>query len=84
MKTYTYEVTDTEKTIKELSEKAADSGIEVTGDNKSGEISGMGIKGSYSITGNNISLTVLDKPFFISEGKFKDIITGLIGGRIVE
>jgi hypothetical protein len=84
MKTYTYEVTDVEKTIKELSVKAAESGIDVTGDKNSGEITGMGIKGAYSANGNNISFTIIDKPFFISEDKLESVLNDLVGGRMVD
>jgi hypothetical protein len=74
-----YEVENPEKRIIDLKQQASENGLEVTGDYKSGEITGMGIKGNFNVEGNKITFNIIDKPFFISESKIKSILDGFMG-----
>jgi len=76
MKTYSYEVSNPEVTIKELIAKAAESGVTVAED---GSISGMGLKGNYKVEGNVVSITITDKPFIFPDSMIESTLNKFMG-----
>ena len=57
---------------------AAARGVFFNGDLHSGQFSGMGISGSYSISGSSITVTVNSKPFFVSWAYIDSQLRGFI------
>ena len=51
-----------------------DGGGTFSGDEKSGNFSGSGVKGTYAV-GDQISITITDKPFLAPESLVKSTIT---------
>jgi hypothetical protein len=52
--------------LTQIKAAAATKGVFFSGDLRSGQFSGVGISGSYSISGSTITVTVNSKPVFVS------------------
>ncbi len=46
--------------------------VDFSGDDKAGEVEGMGAKGSYSISGDEVTVTIHRIPFIISWGTVEE------------
>jgi hypothetical protein len=57
----------TEPTISRIMAEARKAGVELTGDDCQGVFSGFHARGSYSRTGNQVHVTITEKPFFVPE-----------------
>lgn len=51
---------------------AQKAGIELTGDHAGGTFSGLGVEGRYSACGDALTVTVTEKPFFISDSLLEE------------
>lgn len=50
--------------------------VDFSGDDKAGEVEGMGAKGSYSIEGDEVTVTIHRIPFIISWGTVEEQLDG--------
>jgi hypothetical protein len=64
----TFNITaEPEATVTRIIAEAKKAGVELNGDDRQGTFAGFNAKGSYSREGSQIHITVLEKPFFVSE-----------------
>ena len=63
--TYTL-VGDPSRKLAEIKASAAAKGVFFDGDLRGGRFSGMGLNGTYSISGTTITVYVNSKPFFVT------------------
>ncbi len=54
-------------TLAKIMGEARKAGIELNGDDQQGTFAGFNARGSYSRQGNQIQVTVTEKPFFVPE-----------------
>ena len=71
-------VGDPNAKLNQIKAAAAARGLFFNGDLHSGQFSGMGISGSYSISGSSITVTVDLKPFFVSWAYIDTQLRGFI------
>ncbi len=57
---------DLNTTLEYVKQKAAEKGLMFTGDTQSGSFSGKGISGTYSASGNDVTVNISQRPFIIS------------------
>lgn len=50
--------------------------VDFAGDDKAGEVEGMGAKGSYAIEGDEVTVTIHRIPFIISWGTVEEQLDG--------
>lgn len=68
-KTFVYKMKrDPEELLPIVKKKAKENGVDFKGDEKNGRVSGKGVKGSYSVSDNQLRITVDKKPFIVSWG----------------
>lgn len=64
----TFNITaEREPTVAKIMAESRKAGVELNGDDKQGTFSGFSARGSYSRDGDQIHITVIEKPFFIPE-----------------
>jgi hypothetical protein len=59
---------DTSSLLERTRKIAADNGAQVTGDTNKGTFSGRGVEGSYTISGNTVTVTIDKKPVILPWG----------------
>ena len=65
--TFSYTLTGDQVTkLEQIKAAAAAKGVIFTGDLCGGQFSGMGLTGTYSISGSRITVVIKAKPFFVS------------------
>ena len=64
-KSFTVNFTGDPETLVQRAEVAArQNGAQFTGDANAGQFSGSGVQGRYQVSGNTITITIDQKPFF--------------------
>jgi hypothetical protein len=64
-------VGSSEEMMKKITRDCSGSGITFTGDNKAGNIDGMGLRASYVLAGDILNLSIRSIPFFLSWGRIE-------------
>jgi len=54
--------------------------VKFTGDDAKGTFEGKGVKGRYTVEGQDIFIVITDKPFYATEGVVKDTILNFFKG----
>ena len=64
----TFNITaEPEATVTKIMREARKAGVELKGDEQQGTFAGFNAKGSYSREGNQLHITVIEKPFFVPD-----------------
>lgn len=79
-KTFTFPLTTTaDDMLAQASKAAHDVGAVFQGDAAAGTFEAGGVEGTYKVIGNEVSITIADKPFFVPwsmvEEKLKEFFT---------
>jgi len=73
-------VGDLSAKLSRIKAAAASKGVIFSGDLSWGQFSGMGLSGTYSVSGSTIMISVATKPFFVSwtyiESQLRSFIEG--------
>ncbi len=69
------------KVLDDVKKLAAQKDIKFTGDASKGAFSGSGIAGNYTVNGQDITITITDKPWYAPEGSVKQAILDWFKGK---
>lgn len=72
---------DVGKVLDDVKKLAAQKDIKFTGDTSKGSFSGSGIAGTYAISGQDITITITDKPWYAPESAVKQAILDWFKGK---
>lgn len=73
-------VGDLESKFEQIKVAAAAKGISFVGDHDGGYFSGMGLRGTYAISGSQIAVEITAKPIFVSWAYIDSQLRGFIEG----
>jgi hypothetical protein len=80
----TVEVTvkgDIAKVLADVKKLAAQKDVKFTGDTTKGSFAGAGIKGTYTVKGQDITIVVTDTPWYAPDSKVKEAIQEWFKGK---
>ena len=80
----TVEVTvkgDIAKVLADVKKLAAQKDVKFSGDTSKGSFEGAGIKGTYSVKGQDITIIVTDSPWYAPDSKVKEAIQAWFKGK---
>ena len=70
----TFNITaEPQATVAKIMGAAREAGIELNGDDRQGTFAGFNARGSYAREGNQIHITIMEKPFFVPESLIRKL-----------
>lgn len=70
---------DVRAKLAEARRRAAASGVLIEGDERSGSVTGMGISGTYVVSEGVVTVTILQRPFFVTPARIERSLREFLG-----